>query len=177
MRTLTKARDTYVAYAKLARLRGLMRLRKEKHCSKHRHLLLFANTFPPEFNSGVHRPLALVKYAANSGWKVTVVAGSPDGCAAAGATLAETIPDAVDILHWQNTLDYFWRLVPELDGGFGPCFAALELAVHHEPTTPYSIIMATGPSFSSFPAACAAGTQLRVPVVLDYRDEWSGQPL
>jgi hypothetical protein len=62
------------------------------------HLLLLAWSFPPEINGGVYRPVALAKYAARAGWKVTVASGPSTGQGtAAGIELLNSLPPQVRV--------------------------------------------------------------------------------
>ena len=138
------------------------------------HLLLIAWSFPPEINGGVYRPVALAKYAVRAGWKVTVTSGplkSPQS--EAGIELLNSLPSTVGIFRALPAPPTSYKLLPKVDGEFPnivPVAQAAVAACHHNPPT---VVLASGPPFLTFISANFVAKQFRVPLVLDYRDEWS----
>jgi glycosyltransferase involved in cell wall biosynthesis len=138
------------------------------------HLLLFAWSFPPEINGGVYRPVSLAKYAARAGWRVTVATGPLTGApTAAGLDLLNSLPATVGIFRALPAAPTSYKLLPKVDGGFQniiPIAEAAAAACQHDPPT---AILASGPPFVTFISASFVASQFRVPLVLEYRDEWS----
>jgi glycosyltransferase involved in cell wall biosynthesis len=138
------------------------------------HLLLFAWSFPPEINGGVYRPVSLAKYAVRAGWRVSVATGPLKGApSAAGIDLLNSLPATVGIFRALPAAPTSYKLLPKVDGGFQniiPIAEAAAAACQHDPPT---AILASGPPFVTFISANFVATQFRVPLVLEYRDEWS----
>tara|TARA_R110001583_G_scaffold154316_1_gene305993 strand:+ start:22501 stop:23808 length:1308 start_codon:yes stop_codon:yes gene_type:complete len=139
------------------------------------HLILITWAFPPVVTGGVYRPLSFVRQAASLGWKVTVITGqSTQDTDAAGAYLESKIPDSVSIIRVDKTTrrpSHNW--FPQIDGGF---INALNLANIKLDIKSPSVILASGPPFCSFVAGFLLSKKLDVPLVLDYRDEWTQCP-
>jgi glycosyltransferase involved in cell wall biosynthesis len=138
------------------------------------HLLLFAWSFPPEINGGVYRPTSLAKYAVRAGWRVTVSAGPLTGQpSAAGIDLRNSLPDTVGIFRALPAPPTSYKLLPKIDGGFQNIVpiarAAVGACLRDRPT----VIVASGPPFLTFISANFVAKRFRVPLVLEYRDEWS----
>jgi glycosyltransferase involved in cell wall biosynthesis len=138
------------------------------------HLLLFAWSFPPEINGGVYRPVSLAKYAVRAGWRVTVATGPLTGApSAAGLDLLNSLPATVRIFRALPAAPTSYKLLPKVDGGFQniiPIAEAAAAACQHDPPT---AILASGPPFVTFISANFVSIRFRVPLVLEYRDEWS----
>jgi glycosyltransferase involved in cell wall biosynthesis len=138
------------------------------------HLLLLAWSFPPEVNGGVYRPVSLVKYAVKAGWRVTVVSGPLNGQeGAAGIELLNSLPAGVAVFRALPAPPTSYRLLPKVDGGFqniAPVSQAAVAACQYHPPT---VVLASGPPFLTFISAYFVAKKFRVPLVLDYRDEWS----
>ena len=138
------------------------------------HLLLFASEFPPAIRGGVYRPASLTKYAIRAGWRVTVSAGPlTRQPSTAGLELLSTIPPAVQVFRAALAPPTSYKLLPKVDGGFDNIIPSLRVSVkacQHDPPT---VILATGPPFMSFISAYFVARRLCVPLVLEYRDEWT----
>jgi glycosyltransferase involved in cell wall biosynthesis len=137
------------------------------------HLFLFAWGFPPMNRIGVYRPTSLAKYAANNGWNVTVIAGPLEDEPAEGFELLRSLPSNVRIFRADPEPTVSYRLLPKINGGFSNIimgFRAAQLACHDDSPT---VVMATGPDFMTFISAYFVAKKLGVPLVLDYRDEWT----
>lgn len=132
------------------------------------HLLLMAWAFPPEVGGGVDRPAALAKYAARAGWKVTVIASPLDN----PALLAEA-PKKVHVIRVPPALRASYRLLPKIDGGFAEMITAYCTALRACRDESPTAIMVSGPPFMTFVTAHFLARRLHVPLVLDYRDEWT----
>jgi glycosyltransferase involved in cell wall biosynthesis len=183
MRIHKKLRDTIAAYWRLASIH--LNLGGQLTCSRDarvlqsepRRLLMVLDSFAPELNAGVFRPLAFARYGATLGWSVTVLARSAgEGAHPGGSELLKSLPSAVQIKHWSEQLTPIIRAFPAIDGGFPAVFGMLSRAAAVFPESRPSVVMASGPPFSTFVAASAIARRLAIPLVLDYRDEWSECP-
>lgn len=132
------------------------------------HLLLFAWTFPPENQTGAHRPAAVAKYAARAGWKVTVIAGPLQR-----AELDDTLDPRVRVFRAEPALAASYRLLPKVDGGFPQIVTAHRAAMRACRDDPPTVVLASGPPFMIFISAYFAARCFGVPLALDYRDEWT----
>ena len=120
-----------------------------------------------------------MRAAERRGWRVTAISQpllkEPT---AAGLELARAIPPSVRLFHYDppppsDPSHYF---APRLSGGLdviAPIVAAARRACESAPPT---FVMASGPPFAEFVAALVLSQTWRVPLVLDYRDEWTQCP-
>ncbi len=164
-----------------------------------RHLLLLAYYFPPMGLSGVQRMSKFVKYLPDSGWDVTVVTTRPRGYFAYDATLEEELRrEGVRIVRTRsidptrlfgsksvvslpgesrrrslNMLTGF-LLVPDNKVGWYPF--AYRAALREHRRRPFNAILSSAPPYSAHVAARRIGRKLDVPVVVDFRDDWIGNP-
>jgi len=136
-------------------------------------MLLLAWYFPPMVSGGTYRPLSLVRHGAALGWRFVVVGGDtrmPAG--AAGQRLLEAVPPDTRVARVPEA----GRYVFEVDGGF---LTALDVVAAARrllgPVRP-SVVLASGPPFSFHVAGRYLARYYRVPLVLDYRDEWTNCP-
>ena len=138
------------------------------------HILLFAWDFPPAINGGVYRPHSLAKHAAKAGWQVTVLSGPlEEQEGAAGVDLLKSLPPAVKIFRAPRAQAPSYRLIPKSgDGCFPEIITASHAAVEACRQTEPTVILASGPPFHTFFSAYFAARRFRVPLVLEYRDEW-----
>lgn len=132
------------------------------------HLLLFAWTFPPENQTGAHRPAAIAKYAVRAGWKVTVVAGP-----LAAAEVDETLDPRIRVFRAEPAPTASYRLLPKVDGGFPQIITAHRASMRACRDDPPTVVLASGPPFMIFVSAYFTARAFSVPLALDYRDEWT----
>lgn len=143
------------------------------------HLLLLAHFLPPVINGGIYRLTELVRTAARRGWRVTTVsspvAGDPSP---AGLEMVRSIPPSVRLIRFQPPppSDPSHRLSPRLSGGFDTIESIIEAARRECARSRPSLVMASGPPFAEFVAALVLSRLWDVPLVLDYRDEWTECP-
>ena len=130
---------------------------------------LFSSHFPPNPNTGSHRPAAFVRHAAANGWRAHVVTLEADS-----AAQSEDDAGAAEVVREEPGPYLHWRLEALLNGGLGE-LRALVRGAGRIGTAP-DLVFATGPAFSSFAAAAFWAARTRAPLVLDYRDEWTLSP-
>ena len=142
-----------------------------------KQVLLFVRAFPPDFTAGVFRTASLAHYFVENGWNVTVVSQTPrHPLEMRGMELRNRISSRINVVHYDRDLRPFSRLTPQVNGGLETAFAALSRAEGLLPKDVPTIVFASGPPFSSFLAATVLARSRGIPLVLDYRDEWTRSP-
>ncbi len=164
-----------------------------------RRVLVIAYYFPPMGLSGVQRTLKFVKYLPDFGWLPTVLTVDPRGYFARDESLlAELEGRSVTVVRtphsgparltgkrvvveipaeWKRKLlsrisDTFF--IPDNKIGWRRKAVARALALHRE--TPFDMIFATAPPFTSFLIGRDLKRKMNRPLVLDYRDPWVDYP-
>jgi len=156
-----------------------------------KRLLLISYVFPPAAGGGVQRPLKFAKYLGRFGWQSLVLTARRPSAPAWDPELLQELGPAVEVHRLLN-------LEPGAGGDGGPGGAAaggwkrrlalLLLPDRHLlwlPTAlPQALVAAAGsrasavmvsaPPFSSFLLGWALSRLKGLPLVLDFRDEWSG---
>lgn len=154
------------------------RLRRSARAQPGRHLALFAWALPPNSGAGVHRPLSFMRYGSSAGWRIDAFCGEPrDEQRQHGDELLSRVPREAT-LHAvpRSSRQPSYRFFTPIDGGLTNALAF----AHHASTTlandPPDVVLASGPPFSMFVAGLLASRRFGVPLVLDYRDEWTECP-
>lgn len=137
--------------------------------------LMIAPVLPPDVTGGVYRPLSWLRNAHACGWRMVAISGPLQGKSPeAGRHLLESLPPEAEIRRAvPSARQLSWRLFPRIDGGFNEALALATEARRVGTTLKIDIVVATAPPFSSFFAGALVARALRVPLILDYRDEWS----
>lgn len=143
-----------------------------------KNLALMTWALPPNTNAGVYRPLSFLKYGRKYGWNIDAFCGeTPLNQRQHGEELLSQIPSDVKIHVVQSPCQVpSYSLFPRIDGGFKNALAFARDAIRILEANPPSVVMASGPPFFSFVAAFFTARWFGVPLVLDYRDEWSQCP-
>jgi glycosyltransferase involved in cell wall biosynthesis len=169
------------------------------HSTPNRRALFVAYTFPPVGGAGVQRTTKFVKYLPQFGWDSSVLTVSNPSVPLHDESLCHDVPLATRIVR-ARTLEPSYRtkaVITETDvkGRAGrrlsclvrkavvgalqpdpqvlwnvPAFAAGLRLLHQ---VPHDAIVATAPPFSSLLLGAALSAITRIPLVMDYRDEWS----
>jgi len=69
-----------------------------------------------------------------------------------------------------------YRLFPRVDGGFTNALAHAHYAIDAMRHDPPDVVLASGPPFFAFVAARFVARRFGIPLILDYRDEWTECP-
>ncbi|MCK5573373.1 MAG: glycosyltransferase, partial [Bacteroidetes bacterium] len=164
-----------------------------------RRVLVIAYYFPPMGLSGVQRTLKFVKYFPRFGWEPTVLTVQPRGYIAKDASMLDELdPEHVHIartraagpgrvmrrkevvsLPHERVRKLLSRIsdavfIPDNKIGWkGP---AIERAVGLHRETPFDLIFATAPPFTSFLVGEGVKEHIGKPLILDYRDPWVDYP-
>lgn len=159
--------------------------------------------FPPVGGAGVQRSVKFVKYIGRHGWKPTVLSVLNPSVPVVDRDLSRDIPTEIDVLrartlepsyrikkrliqsqtstqsmpstpsiykNWIRKLAMRW-LQPDAQVLWNRF--AYRLACKSMKRRQFSAIYVSGPPFSSFLLGCQLKNRFRLPLVLDFRDEWS----
>jgi glycosyltransferase involved in cell wall biosynthesis len=143
-----------------------------------RHLALLASALPPSSLAGVYRPLSFMRYGCQLGWRIDAF------CSEAsrehrqhGEELLSRVPrEATLHVVPPSSRQPAYRLFPRVDGGFTNALAYARYAITTMADDPPDAVLASGPPFFTFVAALFVARRFGVPLVLDYRDEWTECP-
>ena len=164
-----------------------------------RNVLVLAYYFPPLGLSGVQRITKFVKYLPDSGWNPTVLTAEPGGYFAFDEDLLRELTDRHIPIHRTRSLDPTrvfgkstsvklpsegrrkvlstlspWAFVPDTKVGWMPY--AYRKAADLLKSGSFDAILSTAPPYSSHLVAARLARKFRLPLVLDYRDDWLGNP-
>lgn len=166
---------------------------------KTRRVLVFAYYFPPMGLSGVQRTAKFLKYLPRHGWESTVVTCRPHGYFAYDDSLLREVEEAGITIRRAASLDPTrlfgkrttvdmpresvrrglstlsqWVFVP--DNKVGWIRSAFRQALAVLEKTPCDLIYSSAPPYSSHLAAARLARKTGLPLVLDFRDDWVGNP-
>ncbi len=154
-----------------------------------RKLLVLSYYFPPCARSGVQRALRLAKYLPKHGWEPVFIA--PDKAYCRGredaALLKEVEAARVYRVHDPMPLKEavsfigraarrIWNALSSPDAHKAWAEVAASLGIRLAKEESFSGVFATGYPFSSFVAAEKIARAVGIPLFLDYRDPWTGNP-
>lgn len=139
---------------------------------------LLAWYFPPMVTGGTYRPASLVKYGTEAGLEFTVItAPLYRAPSEAGRYLVQQLPPTATVVRVPRPgLEPLPMAVPELDGGAMNTLELWRAARRTFADRRPEFVFATGPPFHTFVAAHLLAARFGVPLVLEYRDEWSECP-
>ncbi len=160
------------------------------------HALVLAYYFPPMGLSGVQRITKFAKYLPSYGVLPTIITSGASGYYAFDETLLEDVSD-IEIIRTDSMdptrvpVRNLKSMPPELlrrmlhritswiaipDNKVGWKSKAVGAALDHCKANKCDVILSTAPPYTSHLAAVEVGQKLGIPVVLDYRDDWVGNP-
>jgi glycosyltransferase involved in cell wall biosynthesis len=157
--------------------------------SPQRQVLFIAHSFPPTGGSGVQRSAKLVKYLPEFGWKPIVLTVRQSSRRERDDTLLSDLPSDTVILRtptFEPVADS-GRLHRLLVSSFHTPLSipdegnlwlpwALPAALRELRARPVLAVYASGDPFSSHILAAMLKVRTGLPLVLDYRDEWTLDP-
>jgi glycosyltransferase involved in cell wall biosynthesis len=169
------------------------------------HVVVLSAEFPPVGGGGVIRVAKLVRYLSRLGWRVTVVTSDEQLANAYDGSLLDEIPPDVTVIRAGNSLAAMGgagmarrardrlgrtsRLFRILRGTRDAVRAAWAIPDHRLPWAlamsrraaeiepAPDVVISTGPPHSVHVGATILARRLRVPHVIDLRDEWTLRPL
>lgn len=154
-------------------------------------VLVIAYYFPPMGLSGVQRTLKFVKYLPEFGWQPIVLTTNSGSYYAYDDTLISELDDSVKIYRTEEkqkkkfsfpstTVQKIGRfvngLVRQPDSKIGWKKKAISLAEKIIEEEKPDVIFSTAPPFTSHLVAAELADKYEIPLVLDYRDQWYGNP-
>ncbi len=149
--------------------------------------------------SGVQRTLKFAKYLPEFGWEPTVVTSEPAGYFAYDDSLQEEVRQAQLQVHrtasWDPTrlfgrkkvislppertrraLSFLSQLFLIPDNKVGWWLPARRKALELHRKEPFDLIFSTAPPYTAHLIAAGIARSSRLPLVLDFRDDWMGNP-
>lgn len=164
-----------------------------------KHVLVIAYYFPPMGLSGVQRITKFVKYLPRNGWSPTVLTVEPGGYFAFDPSLLTDLdhPDirivrtaSLDPTRFFSrkstvslpressrkcfsSLSQFVFIPDNKIGWWGP---AVKAAYRLHQQRPFDCILATAPPYTAALIARRVSNRCGVPFVVDFRDDWLGNP-
>jgi glycosyltransferase involved in cell wall biosynthesis len=169
--------DTAVMGVKWLRLER-PRLRRATRSRTGRHLALFAWALPPSSNVGVYRTLSFIRYGCRRGWRIDAFSSEPPATQRQhGEELLARVPREATIhVVPASSREPSHRIFPRVDGGFTNALLYAHSAIQAMANDPPDAVLASGPRFFAFVSALFVARRFGVPLVLDYRDEWTECP-
>lgn len=164
-----------------------------------RRVLVVAYYFPPMGLSGVQRTAKFVKYLPQAGWRPTVLTCEPGGYFAFDHSLWDEIRDAgIEVIRtrgwdptrlfrskrvvalpgetkrrWISTLSQFIFIPDNKIGWFRPARRAGLAAIKR---LQHDLIFSTAPPYTAHLVGGSLSKRTGKPLVLDFRDDWIGNP-
>lgn len=163
-------------------------------------VLVASYTFPPVGGAGVQRVSKFVKYLRQFGWEPEVLTTLNPSVPLIDEGLLSDIPDDV-VIHRTKTLEPSYSFKAKLSSASrqkpsalsrlkGALKSLVRVFLTPDPqilwwphtsvalykllkTKKYEVVFSSGPPFSSLVLAVFWGARFGVPVVVDFRDEWS----
>lgn len=179
-RLANTAADTIWCWGELAYLEFLARRRALGNVPITNDVLMIAWQFPPTVTGGVYRPLSFAKHFTKMGQALTVLCAEPSTLfVSGGAQLAAQVPSEVRVSRMRvvRKREPGWTYFPHVDGGMP---LALSMTLHalglYGKTRP-KVVLASGPPFHNAVVGNLLSEIWDVPLVVDYRDEWTQNPM
>jgi glycosyltransferase involved in cell wall biosynthesis len=165
-----------------------------------RSLLLVVAEFPPLGGGGVIRATKLVKYLDRLGWRITVVSMDEAAPAAVDPSLQYDVPTGVRVVRVRGPMSFIGATAARTrrarQGSLSLIRGGLRRAVASAATPDRwagwaiaasrmsradagapAVILSSGPPHSGHVAGVRLSHRFGVPLALDFRDEWRGNPL
>ena len=162
-----------------------------------KRVLFVAYAFPPVGGAGVQRTTKFVKYLRHAGWNASVLTVNEASVPVLDHSLAPDVPQDT-IVRRARTLEPSYRVKesvakPAKPGLKATALGALRRAgrtlLQPDPqvlwapdairegmrllaSVPHDAVVATGPPFSCFLIGSILARRAKLPLILDYRDEW-----
>lgn len=162
-----------------------------------KRVLFVAYAFPPVGGAGVQRTTKFVKYLRHAGWDASVLTVSEASVPVLDFSLGPDVP-ADTVIRRARTLEPSYRVKqtvaePTHSGLKAAALRGLRRAgralLQPDPqvlwapdairqglqllaSTPHDAVIATGPPFSCFLIGSILARRAKLPLILDYRDEW-----
>ncbi len=157
-------------------------------------VLFISYYFPPAAGSGVFRALKFAKYLGIKGWKIFVIAGNPDEQRFHDKELLKDLPQTVSVYYTKmrsplSLLPFVRKSIKgrqhikESDFFFLPDnkiwwqYEVYELGRKIIEESNIGLIFVTMPPFSASFAGVKLSQRYNIPLILDFRDSWTNNPV
>ncbi len=173
--------DTFKINLKLLSYECLRLLPKASRKKIAKEALILAPRLPPYVTGGIYRPMSWAKYAKDNGWTVTFITKPLNRRVQINETsahLERQLQGTCKLFRLKESpqLEPSFKITPRVDGSIEHAINAVAQGLDVYNKCKPDIIVATGPSFDYFIAAFYLSKLLKVPFVIDYRDEWTENP-
>lgn len=161
-----------------------------------RRFLMITYAFPPIGGAGVQRPAKFAKYIGNYGWQPVVATVDHGSAPSQDSSLADDLPENLIIERLPTLEPGYGAASAMAEAGGGSSLGAIAKRVLNSVVFPdrhvlwlltaikhgmraavrhgVEAVMVTAPPFSSMLLGAHIARRLSLPLVLDFRDEWSG---
>ncbi len=165
---------------KLLRIELISLFKLKQNTKVSSEVLVLCKHLPPNDSGGVFRPLSWAKYASNKDICIQFISNRPiniSNPSKSGLYLSNQWPSDIKINYTEESILFpAYRLIPHIDGSFKDAIDAIDKALDiYVRSKPKSIVV-TGPSFDYFISGYYLSKIFDIPLILDYRDEWSLNP-
>lgn len=171
-------RATIAGYFSLFKVYLTLFLRKKiSRSNSVKKLLIVAESLPPFVTAGAFRPLSWLRYADENNWEAYAFSLGEE----AGFSRSDYLSSHVGEKNKQfyvspNHPKMSWKLFPNVDGGLLTAVNYFRTAVEEIKNDPPHVVVSTGPSFCNLVAGYWISRYFSVPLIIDFRDEWSFCP-
>lgn len=141
-----------------------------------RSAVLLSFRLPPQFDSGTHRATSFLRYAEDCDWNIFAITNhnpekEPNE---AGIELLDSIGGNISIYEAEKCfVETSWSLTPRLDGDFSTALSLVKIALKTFGLEKPAVIVASSPPFCFAIAGFFLSRMTGLPLILDYRDEWT----
>ncbi len=171
--------DTASSWMQYLQLKLSARLQTLQRLPTSDEVLMLAWQFPPDVSGGVYRPLSIANYFARSSQPITVVSRAVnDRTVSAGEALLKRLDPRVKVhrLTKVRQKQPSFRGFPRVDSSLPSAMQLAHESIRLYGKTKPRLVVATGPPFHDFVAGYWLARIWDVPLVIDYRDEWTQCP-
>lgn len=178
---MQKQRSPFVQTLKLysywawLEIRSIFTVKKKAKTSEHKAALL-SFRLPPQFDSGTHRALSFLRYAEDCNWNIFGITNhnSQNEPNKAGNELLDSIDSDINIYtaekHFTGSS---WSITPKLDGDISTALSLVKIGLKTFKQEQPTVIVASSPPFCFAIAGLFLSKVTGLPLILDYRDEWT----
>jgi len=173
-----KLSDTFRLFYRITKMEIFTSRQLNIKNTARKKVLVLASRLPPDISGGVYRPISWAKYAQANDWNLDFLTVKiPLPHTSAGKHLQKQIPQNCNI-HYvdENPITPSWTLSVRIDGNYATALDAVNTAIKIYQKEKPTAIIATGPSFDFFVTGYYLSRIFKIPLILDYRDEWSENP-
>lgn len=149
---------------------------KKRTKALERKAALLSFRLPPQFDSGTHRSLSFLRYAQDCDWNVFGITNHNSEMEPnkAGVELLDSLDKNLNIYQADKCFTgSSWSITPKLDGDFSAALSLVKIALKTFEKEKPDVIVASSPPFCFAIAGLFLSKMTGLPLILDYRDEWT----